>query len=59
VENKKEDRLFGFTSDQIYEAMKIFQKMDQKEARDFLMNNPLAKIFMKDLYTPKKNKQDG
>lgn len=48
MENNKEEDLFGFTREQLAEAMHEFQKMNQKEAKNFLRSNPLAKIIMHD-----------
>ena len=59
VENNKEDKLFGFTRDQIFEAIRKFQAMDQSQAQTFLRTNPIAKaIMMGDLGKKKENK-DG
>jgi hypothetical protein len=48
VENNNNDDLFGFSREDLAEAMQQFQKMNQKEAKDFLRNHPLAKIIMHD-----------
>ena len=58
MENKEDDKLFGFTQEQLYEAMKKFQTMDREEARNFLRSNPLAKIFMKDLSATNEKKKN-
>ena len=59
MKNNKEEKLFGFTRDQIFEAIRKFQVMDQKEAQTFLRSNPLAKaIMMGDLGKKRKNKDD-
>ena len=57
--NKPEEKLFGFTRDEIFVAIRKFQSMDQKEARNFLRKNPLAKaIMMGDVGKVKENKDD-
>ena len=46
--NNDNDDLFGFSREELAEAVQQFQKMNQKEARDFLGSHPLAKIIMHD-----------
>jgi len=59
VKKNKEDKLFGFTRDEIFESIRKFQSMDQKEVQKFLRKNPLAKaIMMGDLGKKKENKDD-
>ena len=58
MEKNKKDKLFGFTREQILEATRVYQKMDQKEAKNLLLNNSLAKIFMEDLSAINKENQD-
>jgi len=58
MEKNKKDKLFGFTREQILEATRVYQKMDQKEAKNLLLNNPLARVFMEDLSVINKEKQD-
>ena len=59
MKKNKEDKLFGFTRNQIFEAIRKFQAMEQEEAQTFLRTNPLAKaIMMGDLGKKRKNKDD-
>jgi len=44
--NKEEDKLFGFTRDQIFEAIREFQSMEPNEAQKFLRSSLLAKAIM-------------
>ena len=59
MKNEQKEKMFGFTRDEIFEAIRKFQSMDQKEAHKFLRKNPLAKaIMMGNIGKDKENKDD-
>jgi len=59
MENKEEEKLFGFSRDQIFEAIRKFQAMDADQAQKFLRNSPIAKVIMLgDLGKKQENKDD-